>query len=174
MAEWGRKEYRKPWPSRRPVWTIGAFFAATLVFAGLLTVQYERSWTAAEGLYWKDYERVKDAHRAAVLGFSSAPPFDGKQSLPPLPIGHDGPGRTSPVMYKPGDVVQYDRGSKAERIERGSFGVVRSSASATDQPTVELADGSAVSCDPKRVYGVNVFHETSWSLRRATACSSPH
>lgn len=55
MAEWGRKEYRKPWPSRRPVWTLGAIFAATVVLAGLLTVQYERSWTAAEGLYWKDY-----------------------------------------------------------------------------------------------------------------------
>jgi len=26
MAEWGRKEYSKAWPSRRPVWTWGAFF----------------------------------------------------------------------------------------------------------------------------------------------------
>jgi hypothetical protein len=26
MAEWGRKEYTKAWPSRRPVWTWGAFF----------------------------------------------------------------------------------------------------------------------------------------------------
>lgn len=55
MAEWGRKEYKKAWPSRRPVWGIGAFFAATLVFAGMMTIQYERSWTAANGLYWKDY-----------------------------------------------------------------------------------------------------------------------
>lgn len=55
MAEWGRKEYKKAWPSRRPVWGIGAFFAATLVFAGMMTIQYERSWTAADGLYWKDY-----------------------------------------------------------------------------------------------------------------------
>jgi hypothetical protein len=55
MADWGRKEYKKAWPSRRPVWGIGAFFAATLVFAGMMTIQYERSWTAADGLYWKDY-----------------------------------------------------------------------------------------------------------------------
>ena len=55
MAEWGRKQYTKAWPSRRPVWTLGAIFAATLALAGLLTVQYERSWTAAESLYWKDY-----------------------------------------------------------------------------------------------------------------------
>ena len=55
MAEWGRKQYTKAWPSRRPVWTLGAIFAATVVFAGLLTLQYERSWTAADGLYWKDY-----------------------------------------------------------------------------------------------------------------------
>jgi type I restriction enzyme R subunit len=26
MAEWGRKEYKKPWPSRWHVWTWGAFF----------------------------------------------------------------------------------------------------------------------------------------------------
>ena len=32
-----------------------AFFAATLVFAEMMTIQYERSWTAADGLYWKDY-----------------------------------------------------------------------------------------------------------------------
>lgn len=55
MAEWGRKEYAKAWPSRRPVWTMAAVFATMLVFDGLLTVQYERSWTAAQGLYWKDY-----------------------------------------------------------------------------------------------------------------------
>ncbi len=24
MAEWGRKEYAKAWPSRRPVWTVAA------------------------------------------------------------------------------------------------------------------------------------------------------
>ena len=38
MAEWGRKDYKKAWPSRRPVWGIGAFFAATLVFAGMMTI----------------------------------------------------------------------------------------------------------------------------------------
>ncbi len=55
MAEWGRKEYSKEWPSRRPVWSIAAFLVAVLTFAGILTVKYERSWTAAQGLYWKDY-----------------------------------------------------------------------------------------------------------------------
>jgi len=28
---------------------------AVLTFAGILTVEYERSWTAAQDLYWKDY-----------------------------------------------------------------------------------------------------------------------
>jgi hypothetical protein len=55
MAEWGRKEYSKEWPSRRPVWSIAAFLVAVLTFAGILTVEYKRSWTAAKGLYWKDY-----------------------------------------------------------------------------------------------------------------------
>ena len=69
MAEWGRKEYAKAWPSRRPVWTMAAVFATMLVFAGLLTVQYERSWTAAQGLYWKDY--LKSGTRAQVSARSS-------------------------------------------------------------------------------------------------------
>ena len=55
MAEWGRKEYSKAWPSRRPVWTWGAIFLSCLFFAGMLTLEYERSWTAAERLYLSDY-----------------------------------------------------------------------------------------------------------------------
>lgn len=72
-----------------------------------------------------------------------------------------GPDRTWAAMYRPGDVVQYERGSKAEGIERGSFGVVRSSDAATNRLTVELANGSTAAYDPKRVYGVNVFRETT-------------
>ncbi|WP_035353043.1 MobF family relaxase [Edaphobacter aggregans] len=72
-----------------------------------------------------------------------------------------GPDRTWAAMYRPGDVVQYERGSKAEGIERGSVGVVRSSDATTNRVTVELADGSRVEYDPKRIYGVNVYRETS-------------
>ena len=55
MSEWGRKEYSKAWPSRTPVWTWGAFFLSLLFFAGMLTLEYEQSWTAAERLYLSDY-----------------------------------------------------------------------------------------------------------------------
>ena len=72
-----------------------------------------------------------------------------------------GPDRTWAAMYKPGDVIQYDRGSKAEGIGRGAFGVVQSTDAATNQVRVELGNGSTVSYDAKRVYGVNVFRESS-------------
>jgi ATP-dependent exoDNAse (exonuclease V) alpha subunit len=72
-----------------------------------------------------------------------------------------GPDRTWAAMYRPGDVVQYERGSRTEGIERGSFGVVRSSDAATNRVTVELSSGSSVEYDPKRVYGVNVYRESS-------------
>ena len=72
-----------------------------------------------------------------------------------------GPDRTWAAMYKPGDVVQYERGSKAAGIERGSFVVVRSTDAASNQVRVELGDGSHATYDPRRVYGVNVFRETS-------------
>ncbi len=55
MAEWGRKEYSKAWPSRTPVWTWAAILLSVLFFAGMLTLEYERSWTAAERLYLTDY-----------------------------------------------------------------------------------------------------------------------
>ena len=87
---------------------------------------------------------------------------DGRQFLT---LSHrsdmTGPDRTWAAMYRPGDVVQYERGSKAEGIERGSFGVVRSSDAATNRLTVEFTHGSSVEYDPKRVYGVNVYRETS-------------
>src|ERR1700710_449752 len=72
-----------------------------------------------------------------------------------------GPDRTWAAMYRPGDVVQYERGSKAEGIGRGSFGVVQSSDAASNRWTVEFSNGSSVEYDPKRVYGVNVYRETS-------------
>ena len=75
-----------------------------------------------------------------------------------------GPDRTWAAMYRPGDVVQYERGSKAEGIERGAVGTVRSVDSATNRLTVEMGDGSAISYDPKRVYGVNVYREVSREL----------
>ena len=55
MAEWGRKEYSKKWPSRTPVWTWAAILLTMVFFAGMLTLEYEQSWTAAERLYLSDY-----------------------------------------------------------------------------------------------------------------------
>jgi hypothetical protein len=66
MAEWGRKEYSRQWPSRTPVWTLTAFVLSLLLFAGLLTLAYEQSWTAAERLYLPDYLK------SGMLGRGSA------------------------------------------------------------------------------------------------------
>ena len=55
MSQWGRKEYSKAWPSRTPVWTWTATLLSMAFFAGMLTLQYEASWTAAQRLYLTDY-----------------------------------------------------------------------------------------------------------------------
>ena len=55
MAEWGRKEYSKKWPSRTPVWTWTAILLSLVFFAAMLTLEYEQSWTVAERLYLSDY-----------------------------------------------------------------------------------------------------------------------
>jgi hypothetical protein len=55
MAEWGRKEYSKKWPSRRPVWTWMAIFLTGIFFFGVFCLDYWHGWTAAERLYLTDY-----------------------------------------------------------------------------------------------------------------------
>ncbi len=109
----------------------------------------------------KSRQQINEAVRAELLKAGTLAD-DGRQLLT---LSHrsdmTGPDRTWAAMYKPGDVVKYERGSKAEGIERGSSAVVRSSDGATNRLTVEMGDGSTVAYDPKRVYGVNVFRETS-------------
>ncbi len=109
----------------------------------------------------KSRQQINEAVRGELLKNGTLAE-DGRQFLT---LSHrsdmTGPDRTWAAMYKAGDVVQYERGSKAEGIERGSFGVVRSTDAASNQVRVELGDGSTVSYDPRRVYGVNVFRETS-------------
>ena len=106
-------------------------------------------------------QQINEAVRGELLKAGTLAE-DGRQFLT---LSHrsdmTGPDRTWAAMYRPGDVVQYERGSKAEGIERGSFGVVRSSDAATNRLTVEFSNGSSVEYDPKRVYGVNVYRETS-------------
>jgi conjugative relaxase-like TrwC/TraI family protein len=70
-----------------------------------------------------------------------------------------GADRTWAARYDAGDVLQYTTGSKAEGIERGSFATVRAVDARANSLTVELANGSSVSYDPRRLRGVNVFRE---------------
>jgi conjugative relaxase-like TrwC/TraI family protein len=71
-----------------------------------------------------------------------------------------GADRTWAARYNAGEVLQYTTGSKAEGIERGSFATVRSVDARANTLTVELANGSSVTYDPRRLRGVNVFRET--------------
>ena len=70
MAEWGRKEYSKAWPSRTPVWTWTAIFLSLLFLAGMLTLEYEGSWTAAERLYLSDYLKSGARGKASATASS--------------------------------------------------------------------------------------------------------
>src|SRR5258708_39970913 len=70
MAEWGRKEYTKAWPSRAPVWTWAAILLSFVFFAGVLTVKYVTGWTAAQRLYLTDY--LKSGARSQASPTASA------------------------------------------------------------------------------------------------------
>ncbi len=51
----GTEGILEEWPSRTPVWTWMAILLTPMFFAAMLTMEYERSWTAAERLYLTDY-----------------------------------------------------------------------------------------------------------------------
>ena len=106
-------------------------------------------------------QQINEAVRGELLKTGTLAE-DGRQFLT---LSHrsdmTGPDRTWAAMYRPGDVVQYERGSNAEGIERNSFGVVRSSDATANRLTVEFPKGATVEYDPRRVYGVNVYRETS-------------
>ncbi|MDE1162387.1 MAG: hypothetical protein PW792_10655 [Acidobacteriaceae bacterium] len=70
-----------------------------------------------------------------------------------------GADRTWAARYTPGDVIQYGAGSKANGIERGSFATVRAVDAHANLLTVELANGTTLAYDPRRLRGVNVFRE---------------
>jgi Type IV secretion-system coupling protein DNA-binding domain len=70
MAEWGRKEYAKAWPSRTRMWTWAAILLSFVFFAGLLTVKYMTGWTAAQRLYLTDY--LKSGARSQASPTASA------------------------------------------------------------------------------------------------------
>jgi hypothetical protein len=57
VSAWGRKEYAS-WPSRKPVWTLGALFAAVLFFLLGMMAQYARNWSFVERFYLPVYART--------------------------------------------------------------------------------------------------------------------
>ena len=86
---------------------------------------------------------------------------DQNQTLRTLSHRSDmtGADRTWAARYNPGDILQYNTGSKAEGIERGSFATVQSVDAHANTLTVSLEGGSSVTYDPRRLKGVNVFRE---------------
>lgn len=57
MAEWGRKQYRD-WPSRKPLASYGALFAAVLCFMSVISWQYARDWSFLERFYLPVYAKT--------------------------------------------------------------------------------------------------------------------
>jgi conjugative relaxase-like TrwC/TraI family protein len=65
--------------------------------------------------------------------------------------------RTWANRYEVGDTVRYARGSKAVRIEAGSYSDVVSINSADNLLSVKKSDGEFATYDPRRLSGVSVY-----------------
>jgi hypothetical protein len=105
-------------------------------------------------------QQINEAVRAELLDKGALAP-DGR-TFRTLTHRSDmtGADRTWAARYNPGDVLQYTTGSKAEGIERDSLAAVRAVDARANTLTVELANGSSVTYDPRRLRGVQVFRET--------------
>ena len=76
-----------------------------------------------------------------------------------------GADRAWAARYAAGDVLLYSRRSKETGIGKGEYARVAAVDARANRLTVELADGSRVSYDPRRRQGVSVY----WEERRAFA-----
>ncbi len=105
-------------------------------------------------------QQINEAVRAELLQKGVLAP-DG-QTFRTLTHRSDmtGADRTWAARYNAGDVLQYTTGSKAEGIQRDSFATVRAVDARANTLTVELANGSSVTYDPRRLRGVQVLRET--------------
>jgi conjugative relaxase-like TrwC/TraI family protein len=63
------------------------------------------------------------------------------------------------ARYKAGDILRYETGSKAHGIARNSTATVLSADARNNTVTIQREDGQAVTYDPKRLKGVNVYRE---------------
>jgi ATP-dependent exoDNAse (exonuclease V) alpha subunit len=104
-------------------------------------------------------QQINEAVRAELR--KSGGLAEDEQTLGTLTHRSDmtGADRTWAARYNPGDVLQYNTGSKAEGIERGSFATVRSVDARANTVTVALESGSSITYDPRRLKGVNLFRE---------------
>jgi len=66
--------------------------------------------------------------------------------------------------YEISDIVRYSRGSKAIGIEAASYASVAAIDRASNQLTVEKANGERATYDPRRLTGVNVYRESERQL----------
>lgn len=64
------------------------------------------------------------------------------------------------ARYKPGDILKYEKGSKAHSIAQNSTAVVLSADARNNTVTVQQDGGKLITYDPKRLKGVNVYRET--------------
>jgi len=105
-------------------------------------------------------QQINEAVRAELLDKGAL--ASGGQTFRILTHRSDmtGADRTWAARYNADDVLQYTTGSKAEGIERDSFATVRAVDARANTLTVELANGSSVTYDPRRLRGVQVFRET--------------
>jgi ATP-dependent exoDNAse (exonuclease V) alpha subunit len=80
--------------------------------------------------------------------------------------GLSGSQRAMAYNYEEGDVLRFTRGSKQLKIAKGDYAQVETIDRASDSLTLRAEDGRAVTYNPVRLFGVEVFREERRMLAR--------
>lgn len=104
---------------------------------------------------------INDAIRAELQNTGALPRESHTMTVLTQRSELTSPDRGWAVLYQPGDVLYYTRGSKEVGIERRTYASVLSSDPKENRVTVERQDGQQVTYDPKRLHGIAAYREIS-------------
>jgi plastocyanin len=100
---------------------------------------------------------INEAVRGELKTAAKLSPDDQTFSILAHRSDMTGADREWAARYKAGDVLKYETGSKAHGIARNSTATVLSTDARNNTVTIQREDGQAVTYDPKRLKGVNVY-----------------
>ena len=112
----------------------------------------------------KSRQQINEAIRAELLKTGQLSPDAREFHTLAHRSDLTGAGRTWASLYETGNVIRFESGSQTFALARGSEARVSAVDARTNTLTVLTQDGTEISYDPRRLFGVNVYEERARSF----------